>query len=99
MEAETLLRSRLMQSDQEFNRLLNDRIAIDAEMQKRWPKAFLNNPAAATLKQRLLAEDAEFKTLNTRAMKARKAEMDYLLKQNPELAELRKAMLSAAQPK
>lgn len=98
-EAETLLRDKLMQSDPAFNQLTNDRIAIDSEMQKRWPKAFLKSDAAQALKKKLLAENEEFKALNTRLAKARKTELDYLLKQSPELAKLRETMLKSQQTK
>ena len=98
-EAETLLRNQLMQSDPEFSRLVDERIAIDSEMQKRWPKAFLQTAAAQDIRKKLLTEDTDFKTLNTRLAKARKAELDYLLKQNLELAKLREAMLKAQQTK
>jgi hypothetical protein len=91
-EKETLLRDRLMKSDPAFNQLISDRIAMDNEMHKRWPKAFLKNEAAQTLHKKLLAEDEEFKAINTRLIKARQAELSYLLKQDPELAVLRKAM-------
>jgi hypothetical protein len=92
MEAETLLRNNLMQSDPAFNKLLDERIAIDNEMHKRWPKAFLTNIVAQDLRKKLLAEDTEFKTLNARLAKARKAEVDYLLKKSPELTKLRETM-------
>ncbi|MFA7370223.1 MAG: hypothetical protein WC334_11310, partial [Kiritimatiellales bacterium] len=93
MEAETLLRDKLMNNDPAFDKLVNERIAIDTELHKRWPKAFLTSGAAQTLRKKLLAEDKEFKTLNAKLAKANKSELDYLFKQSPELAELRKAML------
>jgi hypothetical protein len=96
VEAETLLRNDLMQSDPAFNQLVNDRIAIDDEMHKRWPKAFQKNAAAPILRKKLLTEDADFKALNTKLAKTRKAELDYLLKQSPKLAELRKAIAAPA---
>ncbi len=92
MEAETLLRNELMKSDPAFNKLLDERIAIDNVMHKRWPKAFLTNEAAQAFRKNLLADDAEFKALNTQLAKARKAELDYLLKKSPELAKLREAI-------
>ena len=99
IEAETLLRNKLMQSDPSFNQLVNSRIDIENELHKRWPKAFLTNEAAPVLRKKLLAENEEFKALNTRLIKARQAELDYLLKQNPKLAELRKATLKSQQGK
>ncbi len=96
MDAETLLRNKLMQSDPAFGKLVDERIAIDNGMHKRWPKAFLTNEAAQTLRKKLLAEDDGFKALNTGLAQARQAELNYLLKQSPELAKLRKAMLQPA---
>jgi hypothetical protein len=99
MEAETLLRDKLMKSDPAFSKLVDDRIAIDNEMHKRWPKAFLTNEAAQDLRKKLLAEDESFKALNSSLTKARQAEMNYLLKNDPQFAKLRAAMLKALQAK
>ena len=98
-EAETLLRNNLMQSDPAFNQLLNNRIALDNDMHKRWPKAFRAGSGSLEVRKGLLANDAEFKTLNTKLARARKAELDYLLKQSPELAKLREVMLKAQRTK
>jgi len=92
-EAETLLRDKLMKNDPAFDQLVNDRVAIDTEMTKRWPKAFQTTEAARALKKKLLTENEEFKALNLKSAKARQAELNYLLKKSPELTELRKAML------
>jgi hypothetical protein len=92
-EAETLLRNKLMQTDPSFDRMVNERIAIDNELHKRWPKAFQTNDSAQTLRKKLMAENQEFKALNTSLIKARQTELNYLLEQSPELTELRKAML------
>jgi hypothetical protein len=99
MEAETLLRDKLMKSDPTFGKLVDERIAIDNEMRKRWPKAFLTNEAAQSLRKKLLAEDERFKALNGSLAKARQAEMNYLLKNDPQFAKLRAAMLKAPQAK
>jgi hypothetical protein len=68
-------------------------------MRKRWPKAFLTNEAAQSLRKKLLAEDERFKALNGSLAKARQAEMNYLLKNDPQFAKLRAAMLKAPQAK
>ncbi len=99
MEAETLLRDKLMKSDPAFGKLVDERIAIDNEIHKRWPKAFLTNEAAQSLRKKLLAEDETFKALNSSLAKARQAEMNYLLKNDPQFAKLRAAMLKTPQAK
>ena len=95
MEAETLLRDRLMKTDATFNDLLNNRIAIEQVLQKRWPKAFRPGTIGVEFRKKMLADNADFKTLNATLAKARKAEWDYLLKQDPQLAKLRETMLKA----
>ena len=95
MEAETLLRDRLMKTDATFNDLLNNRIAIEQALQKRWPKTFRPGTVGVEFRKKMLAENADFKTLNAKLAKARKAEFDYLLKQDPELAKQRETMLKA----
>lgn len=92
-EAETVMRDQLMKSDTAFNALLSERIAVETELQKRWPKAFRPGAAAMELKKKLLAEDAEYKALSAKLNKARKTEIDYLLGKNPALASLRESML------
>jgi hypothetical protein len=99
MEAETLLRDKLMKSDPTFGKLVDERIAIDNEMRKRWPKAFLTNVVAQDLRKKLLAEDESFKALNSSLAKARQAEMNYLLKNDPQFAKLRADILKAQQTK
>jgi hypothetical protein len=99
MEAETLLRDKLMKSDPAFGKLVDERIAIDNEMHKRWPKAFLTNEAAQALRKKLLAEDESFKALNSSLTKARQAEISYLVKNDPQFAKLRADMLKALQAK
>ena len=94
-ELETRLRDQLMQSDPTFSGLVDERISIDNELRKRWPKAFQKNAAAQTLRKKLLSEDDDFKALNAKLARARRAELDYLLNQSSELAQLRKAMLSS----
>jgi hypothetical protein len=86
-EAETLFRNRLMKTDPQFNALINDRIAIEQGLQKRWPKAFRPGQTGLDARRKLLAEDPDFKALNSRLAKARRAELDYLQKQSPELAD------------
>lgn len=98
-EAGTLLRNQLMKTDSQFNALMNGRITVEQELHKRWPKAFRHGPAGRAARKKLLAEDPDFKALNSRLAKARRAEQNYLLKQSPELAKLRKAMLPAAHSK
>ncbi|MGE4489166.1 MAG: hypothetical protein AB7E95_06460 [Kiritimatiellales bacterium] len=94
-ERETLLRVRLMQNDPEFNALLDRRIALDEQLHRRWPKAFRPGSAGTAARKKLIAEDAEFKAMNAQWTKARKAEQDYLLKTDPELAAMRTALQSS----
>lgn len=98
MEAETLLRNQLMKSDPAFNQLLDTRIALENDMHKRWPKAFRTGPSGLETRKELLAGDAEFKAMNAKLAKARKAESDYLQKQSPDLAGLRETMLKVQKP-
>lgn len=92
IEAETLLRQRLMATDDTFNALLSERIAVDEELHKRWPKAYRKGDAGTETRKQLLAENAEFKALNAKLAKARRAETAYLLKADPALAALSAAL-------
>ena len=92
VEAETVLRAQLMESDPEFNAMVKKRIAAEAELHKRWPRAFRPGAVGQENRRRLIAEDEEFKNLNSGVTKSRQAETVYLLGKDPSLSALRDAL-------
>ncbi|MCP4889021.1 MAG: hypothetical protein GY904_20720, partial [Planctomycetaceae bacterium] len=85
----TNLKSRLTLGDPSYRKLVATREKLQSALHADYPEAFATHKQLAARKKKIRANDVTFKVMEIAVNKARRAEDDYVLSTQPELARLK----------